>query len=189
MSMSLDESCLPPTKIKRQYKCAMCPHITVNPRIHLRHRQQVHNDKIRIVECPLCVYACQYRQKLNRHLKLVHHRMPNQLRKISSTNVAALGAQFAMPSTSSSAANDNLMSSHILDQHLLYAAHQQQLQQQHQNMQQAAMAHQNASYSTLSNQDPQQQLQQLIKSLISDMHPFVNNTVNINDEPVDLSIH
>lgn len=73
------ESYLPPTKIKRKYKCAQCNHSTVNPRTHLRHRIAAHDDKIRIVECPLCVYACQYRQKLNRHLRLVHNTMPNQI--------------------------------------------------------------------------------------------------------------
>lgn len=70
---------LPPTKIKRQYKCTGCDHTTINPRQHLRHRIDVHGHKLRIVECPLCVYACQYRQKLNRHLKLVHHCLPNQV--------------------------------------------------------------------------------------------------------------
>lgn len=90
--MSFDYSCnidnqvannhLPPTRIKRKYKCANCEHTTINPRLHLRHRIQVHGQKLKIVECPLCVYACQYRQKLNRHLKLVHHYLsPNQANK------------------------------------------------------------------------------------------------------------
>lgn len=64
---------LPPTRIKRKYKCASCDHNTVNPRVHLKHRIDAHGHKLKIVECPLCVYACQYRQKLNRHLRLVHH--------------------------------------------------------------------------------------------------------------------
>lgn len=73
---------LPPTRIKRKYKCANCEHTTINPRIHLKHRIQVHGQKLKIVECPLCVYACQYRQKLNRHLKLVHRYFsPNQVNK------------------------------------------------------------------------------------------------------------
>ena len=75
----VEEDHLPPTKIRRQYKCSTCGHQTYNPRQHLRHRARVHKDRIRIVECPLCVYACQYRQKLNRHLKLVHNRLPDQL--------------------------------------------------------------------------------------------------------------
>lgn len=74
-----EEDHLPPTKIRRQYKCSTCNHQTYNPRQHLRHRAREHKDRIRIVECPLCVYACQYRQKLNRHLKLVHNRLPDQL--------------------------------------------------------------------------------------------------------------
>lgn len=70
------EAYLPPTKIKRKYTCAHCGYVTINPRMHLRHRVIAHGDKIKIVECPLCVYACQYRQKLNRHLKLVHQLDP-----------------------------------------------------------------------------------------------------------------
>lgn len=73
VSIQGDFDGLPPTKIKRKYKCLNCDHVTVNPRDHLRHRIDQHGHKLKIVECPLCVYACQYRQKLNRHLKLVHH--------------------------------------------------------------------------------------------------------------------
>lgn len=69
---------LPPTKIKRQYKCNICPHSTVNPRIHLRHLNDIHDQKVKIVECPFCVYACQYKQKLNRHLRLVHNNNVNR---------------------------------------------------------------------------------------------------------------
>lgn len=67
---------LPPTKINRKYACKICPSITNNPRIHLRHLRDVHGQKVKIVECPLCIYACQYRQKLNRHLNLIHRRPP-----------------------------------------------------------------------------------------------------------------
>lgn len=70
---------LPPTKIKRTYKCKTCEHKTVNPREHLNHLKENHDQNIKIVECPLCLYACQYRQKLNRHLKLVHRCLPNLL--------------------------------------------------------------------------------------------------------------
>lgn len=75
---------LPPTKIKRQYKCGTCPHVTINPRDHLKHRKYVHGEsKIKIVECPLCQYACQYRQKLIRHMKLVHKDfLPNSVHMI-----------------------------------------------------------------------------------------------------------
>lgn len=73
---------LPPTKIKRQYRCKRCEYATVNPRCFLKHRIDTHADRIRIVECPLCVYACQFRQKLNRHMRLVHHRLPHQIPQI-----------------------------------------------------------------------------------------------------------
>lgn len=63
---------LPPTRIRRQYTCSDCGHRTINPREHLYHRRNFHQHRIKIVECPHCVYACQYLQKLNRHLSLVH---------------------------------------------------------------------------------------------------------------------
>lgn len=78
LAESLDDSYLPPTKIKRSYKCSICQHSTVNPRLHLKHRIDLHGHKLKIVECPYCVYACQYRQKLNRHMRLVHRQFPNQ---------------------------------------------------------------------------------------------------------------
>lgn len=84
------ESYLPPTKIKRKYKCTQCGYTTVNPRMHLRHRIASHGDKIKIVECPLCVYACQYRQKLNRHLRLVHNTLPSQINYSNNSAVAEL---------------------------------------------------------------------------------------------------
>lgn len=94
---------LPPTKIKRQYKCSICDHLTVNPRVHLRHRIDAHGHKVKIVECPMCVYACQYRQKLNRHLRLVHHIYPNNnIRPMGSDGEAHTSSpsmnQFEMPS-------------------------------------------------------------------------------------------
>lgn len=73
---------LPATKIKRTYKCKQCLNETKNPREHLNHRIQVHREKIKIVECPLCVYACQYRQKLKRHLDLVHHTTFEQVNQL-----------------------------------------------------------------------------------------------------------
>lgn len=63
---------LAPTKIRRQYSCTDCDFRTVNPREFLYHRRDVHNQKVKIVECPYCVYACQYFQKLQRHILLVH---------------------------------------------------------------------------------------------------------------------
>lgn len=65
---------LPPTRIQRKYECKLCNVETFNPRQHLRHKQQVHGEKVRIVECPKCQYACQYKQKLNRHMHLIHRR-------------------------------------------------------------------------------------------------------------------
>lgn len=76
-SHQVDNINLPPTKIKRTYKCKNCDHSTVNPREHLNHLKGEHDQNVKIVECPLCLYACQYRQKLNRHLKLVHRCSPN----------------------------------------------------------------------------------------------------------------
>uniref|UniRef100_A0A6G1SKF3 C2H2-type domain-containing protein n=1 Tax=Aceria tosichella TaxID=561515 RepID=A0A6G1SKF3_9ACAR len=73
-----DESHLPPTKVKRKYVCKNCSFMTYNPREHLRHRRDVHNEKVRIVPCFQCQYACQFRQKLNRHLNLMHHKNPNK---------------------------------------------------------------------------------------------------------------
>lgn len=76
--MSLPEEDLPETKIKRTYKCRICDHKTTNPRNHLTHRRDVHNEtKVKLVKCKFCLYACQYRQKLNRHLRLVHRRNPD----------------------------------------------------------------------------------------------------------------
>ncbi|RWS26307.1 zinc finger protein Xfin-like protein, partial [Leptotrombidium deliense] len=63
---------LAPTRIRRQYTCHDCGIRTVNPREFLYHRRDVHNQKVKIVECPYCVYACQYFQKLQRHILLVH---------------------------------------------------------------------------------------------------------------------
>ncbi|RWS11843.1 zinc finger protein Xfin-like protein [Dinothrombium tinctorium] len=63
---------LAPTRIRRQYTCNDCGIRTVNPREFLYHRRDMHNQKVKIVECPYCVYACQYFQKLQRHILLVH---------------------------------------------------------------------------------------------------------------------
>lgn len=71
-SHNLSNKDLPATRIRRQYNCTDCGFRTVNPREFLYHRRDRHGYKIKIVECPYCVYACQYVQKLQRHLLLVH---------------------------------------------------------------------------------------------------------------------
>ena len=63
---------LAPTRIRRQYNCEQCSFRTINPREFLYHRRDEHGAKVKIVECPYCVYACQYFQKLQRHILLVH---------------------------------------------------------------------------------------------------------------------
>jgi len=63
---------LAPTRIRRQYNCDSCSFRTINPREFLYHRRDDHAAKVKIVECPYCVYACQYFQKLQRHILLVH---------------------------------------------------------------------------------------------------------------------
>lgn len=63
---------LAPTRVRRQYSCEQCNFRTVNPREFLYHRRDDHQAKVKIVECPYCVYACQYFQKLQRHILLVH---------------------------------------------------------------------------------------------------------------------
>lgn len=65
---------LAPTKIRRQYACTEidCDFRTVNPREFLYHRRDIHNQKVKIFECPYCVYACRSLQKLQRHMLLVH---------------------------------------------------------------------------------------------------------------------
>lgn len=167
---------LPATKIKRQYKCNECGHATVNPRAHLRHRVDVHRHKIKIVECPECVYACQYRQKLNRHLRLVHHRAPNQVPRPS-------------PATS-----DNRRQ----QQH-----HQQQpprLQQQHQRNIQQSMFSPSLSVPDVPPASLLQGLQALrdLQHIFATSLPIFNNVFanqppatglndTSHDEPVDLS--
>lgn len=91
-SYHIDRNNLPPTKIKRTYSCKSCDHKTINPRLHLNHLRVRHEQNIKIVECPLCVYACQYRQKLNRHLKLVHHCMPDLSRRVGTEDAIRAAA-------------------------------------------------------------------------------------------------
>lgn len=63
---------LPQCKIKRNYSCSSCDYYTQNPRFYLYHQKQVHKEKIKIFECPHCLYASKHSQKLQRHIHMVH---------------------------------------------------------------------------------------------------------------------
>ncbi|XP_014247772.1 zinc finger protein Xfin-like isoform X2 [Cimex lectularius] len=63
---------LPQCKIKRNYTCGLCDYYTQNPRFYLYHQKHVHKEKIRIYECPNCLYASKHSQKLQRHMHMVH---------------------------------------------------------------------------------------------------------------------
>lgn len=63
---------LPQCKIKRNYNCAKCTFYTQNPRVYLVHTRDVHFERLKIYDCPHCVYASRHHQKLTRHIKMVH---------------------------------------------------------------------------------------------------------------------
>lgn len=63
---------LPECKVKRNYSCNSCDFFTQNPRHYLYHLRDVHAEKVRIYECPNCLYASKHFQKLLRHTKMVH---------------------------------------------------------------------------------------------------------------------
>lgn len=63
---------LPQCKIKRNYNCSKCTFYTQNPRAYLVHTRDVHFEKLKIYDCPHCVYASRHHQKLTRHIKMVH---------------------------------------------------------------------------------------------------------------------
>ncbi|KAF4522806.1 hypothetical protein B566_EDAN017161 [Ephemera danica] len=63
---------LPQCKIKRNYTCTHCSFFTQNPRTYLYHLKDEHKEKIRVYECPKCVYASKHSQKLQRHIHMVH---------------------------------------------------------------------------------------------------------------------
>lgn len=63
---------LPDCKVKRNYTCSACDFFTQNPRVYLYHLRDVHNEKVKIYECPSCLYASKHFQKLIRHNKMVH---------------------------------------------------------------------------------------------------------------------
>ncbi|XP_050362248.1 zinc finger protein 91-like [Nymphalis io] len=67
------EDCeLPQCKIKRNYNCTKCMFYTQNPRVYLVHTRDVHFEKLKIYDCPHCVYASRHHQKLTRHIRMVH---------------------------------------------------------------------------------------------------------------------
>ncbi|XP_049868506.1 zinc finger protein 91-like [Pectinophora gossypiella] len=61
---------LPQNKKRRNYSCLKCTFHTCNPRDFLWHAREVHFEKLKIHECPHCVYACRHFQKLVRHMKI-----------------------------------------------------------------------------------------------------------------------
>nr|XP_023016424.1 uncharacterized protein LOC111505785 isoform X2 [Leptinotarsa decemlineata] len=63
---------LPDCKVKRNYTCSTCDFLTQNPRVYLYHLRDVHQEKVKIYECPSCLYASKHFQKLLRHTKMVH---------------------------------------------------------------------------------------------------------------------
>lgn len=63
---------LPDCKVKRNYTCSNCDFFTHNPRVFLYHLRDVHQERVRVYECPHCLYASKHFQKLLRHTKMVH---------------------------------------------------------------------------------------------------------------------
>lgn len=71
------EKDLPQCKVKRNYACNLCNYFTQNPRQHLHHLRDVHNEKVKIYECKDCLYASRHFQKLARHMRIVHDKDDN----------------------------------------------------------------------------------------------------------------
>lgn len=70
--LSDDSTDLPECKVRRNYSCNACDYFTQNPRHFLYHQRDVHNEKVKIYECPNCLYASKHFQKLVRHARMVH---------------------------------------------------------------------------------------------------------------------
>lgn len=66
------EELLPQCKVKRNYACSKCSYYTQNPRSFLHHQKNVHAERLRVYECPHCLYASKHSQKLQRHIHMVH---------------------------------------------------------------------------------------------------------------------
>lgn len=71
-SDAAEDAELPQCKIKRNYNCTKCTFHTQNPRAYLVHTRDAHFVKLKIFDCPQCIYAAKYQHKLTRHIKMVH---------------------------------------------------------------------------------------------------------------------
>lgn len=69
---------LPQCKTRRNYSCSKCTFHTRNSRDYLEHSRDVHFERIKIYDCPHCVYASRHHQKLVRHMK-VHQALISDL--------------------------------------------------------------------------------------------------------------
>lgn len=71
-SDAADEFELPQCKIRRNYNCTKCTFFTQNPRAYLVHTRDAHFVRLKIYDCPYCIYASRHHQKLVRHVKMIH---------------------------------------------------------------------------------------------------------------------
>lgn len=76
---------LPQCKIRRNYNCTKCTFYTQNPRAFLVHTRDAHFVKLKIFDCPHCVYASKHHQKLIRHIKMVHEEVVTRTPKSNSS--------------------------------------------------------------------------------------------------------
>ncbi|XP_037800408.1 uncharacterized protein LOC119595111 isoform X4 [Penaeus monodon] len=67
-----DGKALPQCRLKRNYTCVHCGFNTQNPREHLYHLRDEHGERMKVFECPRCIYASKNQQKLIRHARMVH---------------------------------------------------------------------------------------------------------------------
>lgn len=67
-----DGKALPQCRLKRNYTCVHCGFNTQNPREHLYHLKDEHGERMKVFECPRCIYASKNQQKLIRHARMVH---------------------------------------------------------------------------------------------------------------------
>ncbi|XP_075992062.1 uncharacterized protein LOC142987286 [Anticarsia gemmatalis] len=86
---------LPQCKIKRNYNCTKCTFYTQNPRAYLVHTRDAHFVKLKIFDCPHCVYASKHHQKLIRHIKMVHEDIESQTRSSKSMQSGKLEPELA----------------------------------------------------------------------------------------------